>query len=132
MRHRSQACASSRSFHSMAEVALGRTAEQTNHERVVELAGAGLLSFRIAQQENWAQAEAVGEGRQSRIDPDGNELEAFSEGLRIYRPHEVGGTMDGRPAILSQRLVKRLANGVWESDVEVVSYRYASGPFSRR
>ena len=98
----------------------------------MERAGADVLGFRIAQQENWAQAEAVGEGRQPRVDPDGNELEAFSDALRLYRSREVGGRMDGRAAILSQRLVKRLANGVWESDLEVVSYRYAGRLFSRR
>jgi hypothetical protein len=116
----------------MANVALGRTAEQPGQEPFVERTGTEPLGFRIAQQENWAQAEAVGEGRQPRIDPDGHELEAFTDGLRIYRTHEVGGRMDGRPAIVSQRLVKRVANRVWESEIEIVSYRYARRPFSRR
>jgi hypothetical protein len=52
------------------------------------------------------------------------ELEEIDEGVRIYRSHEVPGTMDGHPAILTQRLVKRLANGNWENDVDVECYRY--------
>ena len=66
------------------------------------------------------------DGRQPRIDPEGAELQQLDEGLRIYRSHEVPGTMDGRPAILSQRLVKRLENGCWESEIEVEAYSYAA------
>jgi hypothetical protein len=116
----------------MARVTVERTPDQLDQEWFIERTGAEALNFRIAQQENWEQAEAVREGRQPRIDPDGIELQDIDEGLRIYRSHEVRGTMDRRPAILSQRLVKRLANGLWESEIEVVNYRYARRPFSGR
>jgi hypothetical protein len=116
----------------MARFTLERTADQRDQEWFIERTGAEALNFRIAQQENWEQAEAVRDGRQPRIDPDGIELQEIAEGLRTYRSHEVGGTMDSRPAILTQRLVKRLANGLWESEVEVVNYRYARRPFSGR
>jgi hypothetical protein len=109
----------------MARITLERTADQLGQDWVVERVGAEALSFRFAQQEHWEQAEAVREGRQPRIDPDGVNLEEIDEGVRIYRTHELPGTMDGRPAILSQRLVKRLANGYWENGVEVDCYRYA-------
>jgi hypothetical protein len=109
----------------MSRVTLESTDDQQGQVWVVERVGVEALTFRLAQQAQWEQAEAVGNGRQPRIDPDGVELEEIDEGVRIYRSHEVPGTMDGRPAILSQRLVKRLANGYWENDVEVDCYRYA-------
>ena len=43
----------------------------------------------------------------------------IGDGVRVYRVHEVPGVMDGRAALLTQRLVKRLENACWESDVEV-------------
>ena len=36
--------------------------------------------------------------------------EAIGEGVRVYRAREVPGMMDGRAALLTQRLVKRLEN----------------------
>ena|SRR6266550_3529420 len=110
----------------MARVTLEKTADQLDQQWVVERVGAEALSFRIAQQANWEEAEAVRDGRQQRIDPEGAELQEIDEGIRVYRSHEVPGTMDGRPAILSQLLVKRLENGRWESEVEVEGYRYAA------
>src|SRR5207247_10842257 len=114
----------------MARVSLEKATE-LGEEWGVERVGAEALSFRFAQQANWEQAEAVRDGLQPRIDPDGSELQEIDEGLRIYRSHDVGGTIDGRPAIPSQRLVKRLAHGLWESEIEVECYRYATQHFSR-
>ena len=101
-------------------------------EWVVEREGAEALSFRLEQQMQWQEATAVRAGRQPPVDPDGAELEGIGEGVRVYRTHEVPGTMDGRAALLTQRLVKRLENACWESDVEVECYRYADPPVSRR
>jgi len=115
----------------MSRITLERTADQLGNVWVVERVGAEAVTFRVAQQTHWEQAEAVGDGRQPRIDPDGIELEEIDEGIGIYRSHEVPGTMDGRPAILSQHLVKRLANGEWENDVEVDCYRYPDEPRRR-
>jgi hypothetical protein len=108
-----------------------RTSDQQGQVWVVERVGAEAVTFRVEQQAQWEQAKAVREGRLPRIDPDGVDLQEIDDGVRIYRSREVPGTMDGRPAILSQRLVKRLANGNWESDVEVESYRYPDPPRRR-
>jgi len=98
-------------------------------ENVAALEGVEALNFRLTQQEHWEQATAVHDGRQPRIDPDGAELERLDEGLRIYGLHEAYGTMDGRQALLSQRLVKSLsATGVWESELVVEYYQHVDGP----
>jgi hypothetical protein len=101
-----------------------RTADQLGLRVVVERVGAEALNFRFAQQAHWERAEAVRDGRQPKVDPDSVSLEEIDEGVRVYVIEEVPGTMDGRPAILCQRLVKRLANGYWENEVEVDAYRY--------
>ncbi len=89
----------------------------------------GALSFRLAQQEHWQQAEAVREGRQPRIDPDGLLLEALDTGLRIYRSREVHRTLAGARALVSEWPIKRLeASGFWENDLLVFSYRRHDGP----
>jgi len=108
-----------------------RTADQQGLVWVAERVGAEAITFRVEQQAQWEQAEAVRDGTLPRIDPDGVDLAEIEEGIRIYRSHDVPGTMDGRPAILSQRLIKRLANGNWENDVEVESYRYPDAPRRR-
>jgi hypothetical protein len=115
----------------MSRVTLERTDDEQGQVWVVERVGVEALTFRLAQQAQWEQADAVSDGRHPRIDPDGMDLEEIDEGVRIYRSHEVPGTMDGRPAILSQRLVKRLANGIWENDVDVEAYRYPDEPRRR-
>ena len=85
------------------------------------------LSLRLTEQEHWQQAESVEDGRQPRKDPDGGELEAIENATRFYRVFEVDGEMDGAPAVIAQRLVKRLEHGIWRSEVVVHSYR-PSGP----
>jgi hypothetical protein len=95
---------------------------------VSELHVAEALGFRLAQQEHWRQAAAVGDGRQLRIDPDGAELEQLGDRVRIYRLHEAYGRIDGHAAILTQRLVKRLTpDGAWESELVVDSYQHIGG-----
>jgi len=86
------------------------------------------LSLRLGDQEHWEQAESVLDGRQPRVDPDNGELEELGDGIRTYRLHEVDGTIDGLPARISQRLVKRLENGIWETDIVVDSYQRGSSP----
>ena len=116
----------------MARLTLQKTSDQLDYEWVVEREGAEVLSFRLAQQAQWNEAGAVRDGHQPPSDPDGAELEEIDDGVRIYRLQHVPGTMDGRPAILSQRLVKRLENGHWEGDLEVDCYRYADLPSALR
>jgi hypothetical protein len=90
---------------------------------------AGALSFRLAQQEHWQQAEAVRDGRQPKIDPDGIELEAFDAMLRVYRSRDVHRTLAGSRALVSEWPIKRLEeSGFWERDLLIVSYRHHDGP----
>ena len=89
----------------------------------------GALSFRLAQQEHWQQAEAVREGRQPNVDPDGAHLQAFDTGLRVYRPREVHKTIAGHRELVPEWPIKRLeANGFWENELVIVSYRHHDGP----
>jgi hypothetical protein len=108
----------------MARITIETTPDQLDQHWVLEREGAEALSFRLAQQRQWEEAEAVRDGRLPAIDPDGSDLEEIGAGVRFYQWHEVPGTMDGRPAMLLQRLVKWLANGCWENDLDVGSYRY--------
>jgi hypothetical protein len=98
-------------------------------ENVATLESVVALNFRLTQQEHWEQAAAVHDGRLPRIDPDGAELERLDEGLRIYGLHEAYGSIEGRQALLSQRLVKSLsASGLWESELVVEYYQHVDGP----
>jgi hypothetical protein len=116
----------------MARLTVERTADGLDEEWVVKREGAEALSFRLEQQMQWQEATAVRAGRQPPVDPDGAELEGIDDGVRVYRTHEVPGMMDGHAALVTQRLVKRLENDHWESDVEVECYRYADPRVSRR
>lgn len=116
----------------MARLTVERTADGLDEEWVVMREGAEALSFRLEQQMQWQEATAVRAGRQPSVDPDGAELEGIGEGVRVYRSHEVPGMMDGRAALLTQRLVKRLESDYWDSDVEVECYRYAEPRVVRR
>jgi hypothetical protein len=79
----------------------------------MDIEGARILSERIAQQEHWAQAPAVREGRAPSIDPDVHRLTEVREGLRIY-DSETGITrLNGRPAKLTRVYCKRLVDGEW-------------------
>jgi hypothetical protein len=116
----------------MPRLTVERTSDGLGEEWVVKREGAEALKFRLEQQMQWQEATAVRAGRQPPVDPDGAELVGIGEGVRVYRAHEVPGTMDGRPALLTQRLVKRLENSHWESEFEVDCYRYADPDVSRR
>ena len=85
--------------------------------------GAQTLQARLEQQAHWRQAPAVQRGDQSATDPDAWELEELREGLRLYNVREQHReVVDGRPALVIQRLTKRLVDGRWERfyDVEKV------------
>jgi hypothetical protein len=69
-------------------------------------AGAKRLRWRIEQQQHWRQAEAVLDGRQPGVDPDGVELVRVGEGIRLYAPRLTHGTL--------VYVCKRLVDGVWE------------------
>ena len=87
------------------------------------------LAFRLAQQEHWEQSQAVREGRQPRVDPDGIHLEAFDSTLRVYRSREVHRTLPGGRALVSEWPIKRLEDtGFWENDILTISYRHHDAP----
>jgi hypothetical protein len=81
----------------------------------MDAAGAGELQKRIEEHQHWRQAEAVRDGRQPPSDPDARELEGIGEGVRLYG-WEQRATGDGGAAMVSFRVVKRLADGHWERD----------------
>ncbi len=72
----------------------------------MDAAGAQSLKKRLEQQQHWQQAEAVREGRQLPVDPDGDEVEALGEGIRVY-------SLRG-PNAEPQRVYKRLVDGKWQ------------------
>ena len=72
----------------------------------VDVAGAKSLKKRLEQQEHWRQADAVRDGRQLPIDPDGDELEEIGDGIRLYSLR--------RTATEIRRVCKRLVDGRWQ------------------
>ena len=75
--------------------------------------GARILSQRIAQQQNWEQADAVRDGRQPRTDPHLAELESFDGALRLYGPQRSPEQVNGHVRFFNSRLVKELRDGEW-------------------
>jgi hypothetical protein len=90
----------------------------------VDAAGARELRRRFEAQEHWQQAEAVRHGEQPATDPDGHELEELGKSLRLYGRESHQTTIEGQPAIVTQRLCKRLTAGRWETSLEVERVRY--------
>ena len=90
--------------------------------------GARELSKRLEAQEHWRQAAAVLRGEQSATDPDAHELEELSEGLRRYGTEKQQTTMDGRPAVVTHRICKRLRDERWETTLEVERVEYFEDP----
>jgi hypothetical protein len=82
----------------------------------MDAAGAGELHKRIEEHQHWRQAEAVRDGRQPASDPDAQELEEIRDGIRFYGWEQQRATVDGRAAMVSFRVVKRLVDGHWERD----------------
>jgi N-acetyl-anhydromuramyl-L-alanine amidase AmpD len=86
--------------------------------------GARELTKRLEAQAHWRQATAVQTGEQPTSDPDAQDLEELGESVRRYGSETQRTTVEGRPALVSHRLCKRLRNGRWEAtlDVERVDY----------
>jgi hypothetical protein len=84
------------------------------------------LEARLAQQAHWRQAPAVERGEQPATDPDAYDLEELREGMRLYRTREQQRrTVDGRKALVTQRLTKRLVDGRWATVYETEHVRPA-------
>ena len=79
-----------------------------------------MLSERIAQQRHWRQARAVQVGTQPAADPDGYALESYRGGVRTYRPQQRLEILDGRPAMVTRCVQKRLIDGIWEGKVVIL------------
>jgi hypothetical protein len=86
--------------------------------------GAQILQARIEQQEHWRKAPAVRRGEQPAVDPDVAELDEMGEGIRRYDVREEHREIvDGRPALVIQRLTKRLIAERWETAYEIERVR---------
>ena len=86
--------------------------------------GARTLQARLEQQAHWRQAPAVQRGDQSATDPDAWELEELREGLRLYNVREQHReVVDDRPALVIQRLTKRLVDERWATVYEIERVR---------
>lgn len=75
----------------------------------MDAAGAETLRLRLEQQRHWSQAEAVRDGRQPRVDPDIDELEELSDGIRRYSVRRAGAG--------ARRMCKRLVDGMWQYEL---------------
>ena len=86
--------------------------------------GARELSKRLEAQAHWREAAAVETGEQPASDPDAQDLEELGDGVRRYGIETQRTIVEGRPALVTYRLCKRLREGRWEVtlDVERVDY----------
>jgi N-acetyl-anhydromuramyl-L-alanine amidase AmpD len=86
--------------------------------------GARELTKRLDAQAHWRLAAAVQTGEQSATDPDGQDLDELGEGVRRYGIETQRMTVEGRPALVTHRLCKRLRDGRWEATLDVESIDY--------
>jgi hypothetical protein len=86
--------------------------------------GARELTKRLEAQAHWRQATAVQSGEQPTSDPDAHELDELGEGVRRYGIETQRMTVEGRPALVTHRLCKRLREGRWEVTLDVESIDY--------
>jgi hypothetical protein len=86
--------------------------------------GAQILQARIEQREHWRRAGAVRRGEQPATDPDTAELDELGDEVRLYRIREEHRQdVDGVPALVIQRLTKRLVDDRWKTEYEVERVR---------
>jgi N-acetyl-anhydromuramyl-L-alanine amidase AmpD len=86
--------------------------------------GARELTKRLEAQAHWRHATAVQSGEQPTSDPDGHDLDELGEGIRRYGIETQRMTVEGRPALVTHRLCKRLREGRWEVTLDVESIDY--------
>lgn len=90
----------------------------------MDASGAQRLRGWLEQQEHWQQAPSVQHADQPSTDPDAWELEELGDGLRLYNVREEQRqVVDGRPALVIQRLTKHLEDGRWQTIYEVERVR---------
>jgi len=86
--------------------------------------GARELSKRLDAQAHWRQATAVQTGEQPASDPDAQELEELGDGVRTYGIETQRTIVEGRQALVTHRLCKRLREGRWEFTLNVERIDY--------
>ena len=86
--------------------------------------GARELTKRLEAQAHWRQATAVQTGEQPNSDPDAQDLDELGEGIRRYGIETQRMIVEGRPAVVTHRLCKRLREGRWEVTLDVESIDY--------
>ena len=86
--------------------------------------GARELTKRLEAQAHWRQATAVQTGEQPTSDPDAQDLDELGQGVRRYGIETQRMTVEGRPALVTHRLCKRLREGRWEVTLDVESVDY--------
>jgi N-acetyl-anhydromuramyl-L-alanine amidase AmpD len=86
--------------------------------------GARELTKRLEAQAHWRQATAVQTGEQPNSDPDAQDLGELGDGFRRYGIETQRMTVEGRPALVTHRLCKRLREGRWEVTLDVESIDY--------
>jgi hypothetical protein len=84
----------------------------------MDVAGAMSLQKRLEQQEHWRQADAVREGRQLPVDPDGDELAELGDGIRVYSVRRTANEI--------HQMCKRLIDGRWQHGTIDESPRHLS------
>jgi hypothetical protein len=90
----------------------------------MDAAGAKELRKRLHQQEQWRRARAVQDGRQAPVDWDGRHLEETADGIRYYGRECSHAVVDGRRALVTLRMVKRLVGDFWETSLEQESVEF--------
>jgi hypothetical protein len=80
----------------------------------MDIAGARILSQRLAEQAHWEQAAAVRSGAAPRTDPHRDELTEMTDGLRVYGVEVETTTSDGVAMLVERRFCKRLVDGEWQ------------------
>lgn len=86
--------------------------------------GARELSKRLEAQAHWRQAAAVQSGEQPGSDPDVQDLEELGDSVRSYGIETQRMIVEGRAALVTHRVCKRLRDGRWEVtlDIERIDY----------
>jgi hypothetical protein len=93
--------------------------------------GARELTKWLEAQAHWRQATAVQTGEQSTSDPDAHDLDELGEGVRRYGIETQRTIVEGRPALVTHRLCKRLRDGRWETSYEIERIERFEDPTAR-
>lgn len=85
----------------------------------MDIVGAQQLRRRIEEQRHWAEAPAVRDGSQPGADPHAPELEDIVDGTRLYGRETAHERVEGRHALVTRRMTKRVVEGRWTTSYEL-------------